>query len=588
MRIAVLLSLACAVSAFQAKQDKKDHPKPPPNRLEEAERLTREQSPRLPGASGAVAQPVNLVDEYIFGAAHKAGIVLAPPATDIEFLRRVSLDLTGHLPTPERIRQFVADAAADKRARYTDELLDTSTKGVTKKPSTPFLDRWTYFLADLFRINNLQLKGQTLFYQHLRNALLLDQPYDEFVRELLTASARSNHYNAPVNFLIRYYIDQPNQSSVNHEDSFDEFAIRTSRVFLGINLECVSCHDGKGHLEQVNSWLTERKRAELWRQAAFFGNMRIYRPYGDMVDEFIVSDDGKGYDVASKSVVRPPRRPADVTPTFVLTGEKPKPGEEPRAALARMIAAHPQFARAAVNLIWAELFGAGLVEPALDWDLNRIPLHAELLDALARDFAAHRYSLRHVIRLLANSATYQLSHRYPGEWKPTYAGYFVRHLIRRLPAEQIWDAISDSTGAYESLPIGATGEKAQYVQQTVSAVDLPEKLFAALSSFGLDDRTFSARNLGFTPVQSSILMNSELVKAKLKPEGKSRLALLWKSEPPKKNAELVEELFLSALARFPTKEETEWGTAILAEHHERGAEDILWALLNKGEFQLSY
>ena len=482
----------------------------------------------------------------------------------------------------------MADAAADKRARYIDELLDTSTKGVTKKPSTPFLDRWTYFLADLFRINNLQLKGQTLFYQHLRNALLLDQPYDEFMRELLTASARSNHYNAPVNFLIRYYIDQPNQSSVNHEDSFDEFAIRTSRVFLGINLECVSCHDGKGHLEQVNSWLTERKRDELWRQAAFFGNMRIYRPYGDMWDEFIVSDDGKGYDVASKSVVRPPRRPADVTPTFVLTGEKPKPGEEPRAALARMISTHPQFARVAVNLIWAELFGAGLVEPALDWDLNRTPLHAELLDALARDFAAHRYSLRHVIRLLANSATYQLSHRYPGEWKPTYAGYFARHLIRRLPAEQIWDAISDCTGTYESLPIGTTGEKAKYVQQTVSAVDLPEKLFAALSSFGLDDRTFSARNLGFTPVQSSILMNSELVKAKLKPEGKSRLALLWKSEPPKKNAELVEELFLSALARFPTKEETAWGAAILAEHHERGAEDILWALLNKGEFQLSY
>ncbi len=589
MRIPVLLSLlACAVFAFQAKPDKKVHPPPPPNRLEEAERLTREQSPRLPSAAAAVAQPVNLVDEYIFGAARKAGIVLAPPATDIEFLRRVSLDLTGHLPTPERIRRFLADQAADRRARYIDELLDTSTKGVTKKPSTPFLDRWTYFLADLFRINNLQLKGQTLFYQHLRNALLLDQPYDEFVHELLTASARSNQYNAPVNFLIRYYIDQPNQSSVNHEDSFDEFAIRTSRVFLGINLECVSCHDGKGHLEQVNSWLTERKRAELWRQAAFFGKMRIYRPYGDMVDEFIVSDDGQGYDVASKSVVRPPRRPADVTPTFVLTGEKPKPGEDPRAAYARMIAAHPQFARAAVNLIWAELFGAGLVEPALDWDLNRTPLHAELLDALGRDFAAHRYSLRHVIRLLANSATYQLSHRYSGDWKPTYAGYFARHLIRRLPAEQIWDAISDSTGNYESLPIGTTGEKAKYVQQTVSAVDLPEKLFGALSSFGLDDRTFSARNLGFTPVQSSILMNSELVKAKLKPEGQSRLALLWKSEPPRKNAEIVEELFLAALARFPTKEETEWGASILAGHHERGAEDILWALLNKGEFQLSY
>src|SRR5262249_26303700 len=160
-----------------------------------------------PGASGPVVKPVNFVDDYIFSKARKAGIPLAPPATDGEFLRRVSLDLTGHLPSPERIRKFVADTSADKHARLMDELLDTSTKGVTKKPSTHFLDRWTYFLSDLFRINNLQLKGQTLFYEHIRNALLLDQPYDEFVREILIASARSNHFNAPVNFFIRYYID---------------------------------------------------------------------------------------------------------------------------------------------------------------------------------------------------------------------------------------------------------------------------------------------------------------------------------------------------------------------------------------------
>ena len=588
-RIAVLFLAASVASAFQqAKRSDKDHPPPAPNRIAEADRFDRDQTPRLPGATGTAPEIVNFVDEHIFGAAKKAGIALAPLAGDLEFLRRVSLDLTGHLPTPERIREFAADQTPGKRARLIDDLLDTSTKGVTAKPSTPFLDKWTYFLADLFRINNLQGKGQTLFYQHIRNSLLLDQPYDEFVREILTASARSNHNNAPVNFFLRYYIDQPDQSMVNHEDSFDEFAIRTTRVFLGINLECVSCHDGKGHLEQVNSWLTERKRVELWRQAAFFAKMRIYRPYGDMVDEFIVSDDGKGYDLAGKSVVRPPRYTADATPAFLLTGERPRPGEEPRAAYARMLTAHPQFARATVNLVWAEMFGAGLVDPPLDWDLNRTPRHAALLDALARDFAAHRYSVRHIVRLLANSAAYRLSQSYPGEWKPEHAGFFARRLIRRLPAEQIWDAISDATGVPESLPIGTTGLKAKYVQQTVSSTDLPEKLFAALSSFGLDDRTFSARSLAFTPVQSSILINSELVKAKVKADAGGRLAMLAKAEPPKKNAEIVEELFLAALARFPSAREVTWGTAILAEHHERGAEDILWALLNKAEFQLSY
>ena len=589
-RSIVALFLVAGVSiAFQAgKSSSKDHPPRALNRVEEAERLTREQSPRLPGTPGSVPEGSNFVDEHIFGVAKKYGIPKAPLDSDLEFLRRVSLDLTGHLPSPERIRSFVVEESSGKRARLVDELLDTSTKGVTAKPSTLFLDKWTYFLADLFRVSNLQLKGQTLFYQHIRNSLLLDQPYDEFVREMITASARSNHNNAPVNFFIRYYVDQPDQSRVNHEDSFDEFAIRTTRIFLGVNLECVSCHDGKGHLEQVNWWLTGRKRTELWRQAAFFGKMRLYRPYGDMVDEFVVSDDGTGYNVAAKSIVRTPRYPADVTPSFLLTGEEPRQGEEPRAAYARMLTAHPQFARTIVNLVWAELFGVGLVDPPLDWDLNRTPRHTALLDALARDFVAHRYSLRHVIRLLVNSDAYRLSHRYPGEWKPDYAGFFTRRLIRRLPAQQIWDAISDATGVPESLPIGATGLKGKYVQQTVSAVDLPEKLFAALSSFGLDDRTFSAPSLAFTPVQSSILMNSDMVKTKLMLAAGGRLAGLWKAEPPKRNAEIVEELFLAALARFPSPPETAWGTAILAEHHERGAEDILWALLNKAEFQLSY
>lgn len=588
VRLVQFLVLASAATAFQGKLAR-DHAPPPPKPLEQAEKLTRELSPRLPGAaSGPAMQPVNYVDEHILRAARKAGIPLAPPATDGEFLRRASLDLTGRLPSPEQIRTFIADKTPGKRARWIDEILATSTKGVTKKPSTPFLDRWTYFLADLFQVNNLQLKGQSLFYHHIRNSLLLDQPYDEFVRELLTASARSNHYNAPVNFFIRYYVDHPDQSTVSQEDSFDEFAIRSTRMFLGINLECVSCHDGKGHLEQVNSWLTARKRVELWRQAAFFGTMRLYRPYGQMVDEFVVSDDGKGYNTASKSFVRPPRYKADVTPAFLLTGEKPKPGERSREAYARILTAHPQFARTAVNLIWAEMFGAGLVEPVLDWNLDQTPLHAELLDALARDFAAHNYSLRHVIRLIANSATYQLSHRYDHAWKPEHAGYFVRHLIRRMPAEQIWDAISDATGVHESLPIGTTGEKAKYVQQTVSSVDLPQKLLAALSGFGFNDRTFSTRSLAFTPVQSSILMNSDLVKEKLKPESKGRLAALWKAEPPKTNAEIVEELFLAALSRLPSISEAEWGASILAKHHERGAEDILWALINKGEFQLNY
>ncbi len=552
--------------------------------------LTDTHTARLPGAAGAPAKPHNWVDEKLFGAAAKAGVAMAPLCSDVEFLRRASLDLTGRLPEPERIRKFAADTDPLKRDKLIDEILHTSTKGVIRRPTTPFLDKWAYFFADLYRLNPIMSRGQRLFYNHIYNALLVNQPYDEFVREILTATTRSNHFSAPANFFVRSYIDEPDQSTVNHEDSYDEFALSSTKLFLGINLECVSCHDGKGHLENVNSWLAGRKRADLWRHAAFFTKMRMYRPYGDLWDEFVINNEGKGtYDVRHKSVVRPMRYQAELTPTFLLTGEHPAPGEDHRAAFARMTTGHIQFSRAIVNVIWAELFGTGLVDPPLDFNLDRYEGHrAELLDALAKDFQTHGYDLRYLIRLLATSSAYQLSHRYGAEWKPEYSAFFARRMIRRLGAPEIWDAISEATGVYEDLPQGDPAVKVKYVMQTVSVADLPQKLHRALASFGYDDRTFGTKNLSSSIVQSSVLMNNELVKAKLKADAKGRIRALLTAEPPKTNAQIAEELFLSALSRFPTTEELEYGAQLLAAQHERGAEDLLWTLLNKAEFVLHY
>src|SRR5262249_54798648 len=217
------------------------------------------------------------------------------------------------------------------------------------------------------------------------------------------------------------------------------------------------------------------KRADVWRQAAFCGKVWMYRPYGDLVDEFVLSNDGKGYDLASQSVIRLPRYQAEISPTFLLTGEKPRPSEDPREAYARMMTGHIQFARATVNLIWAELFGAGIVDPPLDFDLARYgpdvklsgtwavqTLHAELLDALAKDFQAHRFDLRYLIRLMVTSSAYQLSHRVDRAWKPEYSGYFARRFVRRLPAEQVWDAICQATGVFTEMTSGDFGAKVKY------------------------------------------------------------------------------------------------------------------------------
>jgi len=301
------------------------HPAAPGPRSEELQRLTEAVSHSLPSVTSRPIAINNYIDEFVFGKIRRDHISHAELCSDTEFLRRVSLDLTGRLPEPEKIRNFVQDADPKKREKLVDALMATSTKGVTVKPSTPYLDRWTYFFSDLFSVGNLNGPGKTLLHYYLNNFLITNQPYDELVRQILTATTRSTYASAEGNFLERYYVDQPDQSTVNHEDTYDEWAIRTGRLFLGINLECISCHDGKNHLEKINLWLTGHKRADLWRQAAFFSKVKLYRPYGDLVDEFVLSNDGKGYyDTSNHSVARIQRYKADVNSTFILTGEHPE------------------------------------------------------------------------------------------------------------------------------------------------------------------------------------------------------------------------------------------------------------------------
>jgi hypothetical protein len=136
-----------------------------------------------------------------------------------------------------------------------------------------------------------------------------------------------------------------------------KWSLSTARYFLGVNLECVSCHDGQGHLNKINLWLSHARRPQLWTQAVFFSKLSIRRPCG-IGNEYELLENGGHYDVAARSMRRMPRYATDLTPQFLLTGEKPKDGERWREAYARLLTDNPQFARATVNLIWAELVGA--------------------------------------------------------------------------------------------------------------------------------------------------------------------------------------------------------------------------------------
>jgi len=544
------------------------------------------------------------IDELIFGKMQEHGVPHAGLATDLEFARRVHLDLTGRLPEPEVLRKFLRDPDLNKRDKLIDELMATPIIGQIDKPETPFFDRWTYFFGDLFRVTASELgKGRDLFRDYLYLCLLANLPYDQIAKELLTASARSNWLEGPVNFLARDHVDDFNDIQINQEDTYDEIAISTGRIFLGVNLECVACHDGKGHTDKINLSLTRLKREQVWRQGAFFSKLLVDRPYS-IGQEMRVMELGKGYDLTSRSVRFLPRHKLDLEPEFILTGEKPKPGENWREAFARMLTGHPQFARATVNLIWAELMGVGIVEPIFSFDLDRQdpknpppaswslqPSHPELLERLAKDFSDRHFDLRYLIRLIVTSSAYQLASHFDTEWKESYAPYFARRMARRLSAVEICDAISQATGVFDLLPAGGTGKKVKYVMQTYSHEDLNGKeldpLKQLLQFFNQPNRDTLEADRSGSMIQASALLNSKFVKVRVKVQEKGRMYKLLNQDPPLSNEQIIEELFLAFLSRFPQPEERKVGVRTLQDRHSAGLEDLAWSLINKPEFVLN-
>jgi|SRR5579863_3172206 len=580
-----------------------ENPQPARGRLNQ---LTEDVASR---ASHASLQPVpvqNFIDEFVMGKVERDHIPHAGLATDAEFLRRIHLDLTGRLPEPDVIRKFLADRDSGKREKMIDSLLATPIEGKLDKPETPFLDKWTYFFGDLFRNSAAELgvRGRNLLRDYLYSALLLNVPYNELVHDLLIARTRDNFVDGAANFLLRDHVDDFNDVFINQTDSYDEMAISTSKYFLGVNLECVSCHDGKGHLEKINLWLSQVRRAQLWRQGAFFSKLSMSRPFG-IGNEYEMLDGAGHYDVSTRSVRRMPRYKTDVTPQFLLNGEQPKDGETWREAYARILTGNPQFARATVNLIWAELVGVGIVDPPMDFDLARLdpanpppapwtiqPSHPELLEALANDFREHHYDLRRLIRLIVTSSTYQLSSHFDGEWKAEYAPYFARHFVRRLPAEEICDAISQATGLFPEIPVSDTTLKVKYVLQTRSSEDIggkdlePARLL--LASFGQADRDKTERDLTGSMVQAAALLNSKFVKDRIKVQESGRLWKLLNHNPPLNNEEIVDEMFLAFLARPARPPEKAIAIQTLEQRHNQGLEDLAWSLINKTEFLYDY
>jgi hypothetical protein len=406
----------------------------------------------------------------------------------------------------------------------------------------------------------------------------------------------------PSSYLARNFVAGVTMYSDQFEDTADEVLVQASRIFLGINYQCISCHGGRGFLEKVDLGLVSKTRRDFWNMAAFFGRTRVRAVWYQ--DRYTITDDGTGYDAKAASMVRLQRTGGDIQPTFLLTGEKADPAKPLRPQFARMLTAHPQFARATVNLVWKQFFGLGIVEPVDGFDTARQdparpppapwtvqPVNPALLDTLARDFADNGFSLRHLMRTLARSTVYQLSSRFDGEWKEPYTPYFARKFVRRLSAEQLHDAIAQATQVFgnyrrRDLVYQTAMPPLQFWTQAATPEQIGDREAKSfVQAFGMANREQFDRQSAGSIMQALMLMNSPFVNRRVRAEGGSRVEQLTKST--KSSEQIVDELYLSTLSRPPAPEERKLAARWL-DQDRSNAEDLHWALLNKLDFILNY
>ncbi|MEZ5353581.1 MAG: DUF1549 domain-containing protein [Bryobacteraceae bacterium] len=318
---------------------------PQQSRSKAVARVTAEAAPGTTAEVSGKIAPRNYIDEHVFGRMEADGVPHAPLASDEEFARRAWLDATGRIPAPAELEDFLASKDPAKREQLIDRLID----------SPGFIDKWSYYFEDLFRAGQRMGHGLNLFHFWVKEWLRLDRPYNEVVTELLTGGGKSSFSVPGGLYFARDFVkakDDPEEEGaldlVNIPDTVDEFTVTYSKVFLGLNLACISCHDGARHLEKVNLFLVQKKREDFFRQAGFFGKTRQIMNWENGYQantEYTVDDLAPGYDTKAPSIVRVARSGGSGSPRFILSGEEPVAGRNERDELARIMTSHIQFAR---------------------------------------------------------------------------------------------------------------------------------------------------------------------------------------------------------------------------------------------------
>lgn len=421
-------------------------------------------------ASSGDDHPINNILE----ARHSQSKIPFPVCDDATFMRRAWIDITGGLPDNETLERWWATPQPWDRAQIVDEALQ----------SDGYVSRWTHYLEEMFHSQkqNIETINRNKFHLALNRMVADNLPWNQLAYDLLTWEGTFKSPFSTYNFWAQASVDP-----LNRQDTLDDQISYVVEKFLGIQISCISCHDGAYHLEDVNTYLAEKKRTQFWEMAAFLSKTGLQCYVGcyggdnpNYIDWSLVDTDGPGYNAPDYATIRtlsrdtfddgeyiaetpindgmrPPREGGTVQPRYLFTGETPRAGEPRRHALARMITEDRQFARSMVNRLWKHFIGRAFVEPLNSFDPLRMdkataeahgstiqPNDLELLEVATDMLIDVDYDLKAFMKLIATSSLYQLDYKdlpsYEGEGVGPYWGGNTR--FQRLEAQSVARAIT--------------------------------------------------------------------------------------------------------------------------------------------------
>lgn len=504
----------------------------------------------------ANAPRANFVDDLIINKLQTLHIAPSAQSGDNEFVRRAYLDATGTLPTAREVAQFTGDPSPDKRARLIEALLERDE----------YVDYWTNRYADTLLVSSRLLKENAMwsFYNWIRESVAANKPYDQFVREIVTANG-----NTLENGAANYYVLHKETTELNENFSM---------AFLGMSITCARCHN-----HPLEKWTQKQyyQMANLFarigmKNGARDGDVQIYtNPFGE---------------VNLPRLGKPlPPTPLDGAPlAFDAATDR-------REHLANWLTApsNPYFARSFVNRVWKNFMGRGLVEAVDDMRATNPPSNEELLAALTKDFTGHKFDVKNLIRTIMNSAAYQRSST-PNETNRQDERFYSRYVMRRLPAEALLDAISQVTGAPTMFPNYAAGTRAMQVPDA-----RVNNYFLAVFGKPLRMMTVESERTAEPSVAQALhTINGDTINQKLRAPGgvvDSFLKLGLSDEM------VIQHLYLAALSRAPRPEEASRLRAAMNETKAGAAspqdalnarrqaiEDVAWAILTSKEFLFNH